>query len=132
MGKQADLILLDFSKAFGKVAHEKIQKLHHYGIRGDTLKWIKAFLDNRKQAVGINGVNSNCIPVSSGLPQGSVLGPILFLVYINGLPEQVKSRVRLFADDTAMCLALSSHIEVRSSKMTSSALKMGKDVGYEL
>ena len=112
MGKQTDLILLDFSKAFDKVAHEKlIQKLHHYGVRGDTLKWIKAFLDNRKQAVVINGVNSNCIPVSSGVPQGSGLGPILFLVYINDLPEQVKSRVRLFADDTAMYLAFSSHIE---------------------
>ena len=110
---QTDLILLDFSKAFDKVAHEKLtQKLHHYGIRGDSLKWIKDFLDNRKQAVVINGVNLNCTSVSSGVPQGSVLGPILFFfVYINDLPEQVKSRVRLFADDTAMHLALSSHTE---------------------
>ena len=60
MGKQTDdLILLDFSKAFDKVAHGKLLlKLHHYGIRGDTLKWIKDFLDNRKQAVVINGINS--------------------------------------------------------------------------
>ena len=112
MDKPTDLILSDFCKAFDKVAHEKlVQKLHRYGIRGDTLKWIKGFLDNRQQAVVINGVNSNSIPVSSGVPQGSVLGPILFLVYTNDLPRQVSSRVRLFADDTAIYLALSSHIE---------------------
>ena len=109
MGKQTDLILLDLSKAFDKVAHEKLlQKLHFYGIRGDTLKRIKGFLDNRKQSVVINGINSDSIPVSSGVPQSSVLGPILFLAYINDLPEQVRSRVRLFADDTAMYLAISS------------------------
>ena len=112
MGKQTDHILLDFSKAFDKVAHEKlILKLHQYGIRGDTLNWIKDFLDNRKQTVVINGINSDEVPVSFGVPQGSVLGPILFLAYINDLPEQVKSRVRLFADDTAMYLALSSTTE---------------------
>ena len=112
MGKQTDLILLDFSKAFDKVAHEKLLlKLHHYGIRGDTLKWIEDFLDNRKQAVVINGINSEKILVSSGVPQGSVLGPILFLAYINDLPEQVKSRARLFADDTALYLAISSTTE---------------------
>ena len=112
MGKQTDLILLDFSKAFDKVAHEKlILKLHQYGIRGDTLNWIKDFLDNRKQTVVNNGINSDEVPVSSGVPQGSVLGPILFLAYINDLPEHVKSRVRLFADDTAMYLAISSTTE---------------------
>ena len=112
MDKQTDLILLDFSKAFDKVAHEKlILKPHQYGIRGDTLNWIKDFLDNRKQTVVINGINSDEVPVSSGVPQGLVLGPILFLAYINDLPEQVKSRVRLFADDTAMYLAISSTTE---------------------
>ena len=109
---QTDLILLDFSKASDKVAHEKLPlKFHHYGIRGDTLKWIKGFLDNRKQAVAINGMNSEKIPVSSGVPQGSVLGPILVLACINDLPEQVKSRVRLFADDTALYLAICSTTE---------------------
>ena len=107
LGKQTDLILLDFSKAFDKVAHEKLLlKLHFYGIRGNTLNWIKDFLDNRNQSVLLNGSNSDSIPVSSGVPQGSVLGPILFLVYINDFPDQVRSRVRLFADDTAMYLAL--------------------------
>ena len=114
--KQTDLILLDFSKAFDKVAHEKLpQKLHAYGIRGDTLKWIKDFLDNRKQSVVTNGISSSPIPVSSGVPQGSVLGPILFLAYINDLPEQVRSRVRLFADDTAMYLCISSLSEANCS-----------------
>ena len=107
-----DLFLLDFSKAFDKVAHEKLlPKLHHYGIRGDTLKWIKDFLDNRKQAVVINGINSDKISVSSGVQQVSVLGPFLFPAYINDLPEQVKSRLRLFADGTAVYLAISSTTE---------------------
>ena len=109
MGKQTDLILLDFSKTFDKVAHEKlISKLHFYRIRGKTLSWVKDFLDSRSQAVVLNGVKSDKIAVSSGVPQGSVLGPILFLAYINDLPDQVKSRVRLFADDTAIYLAISS------------------------
>ena len=109
MGKQTDIIFLDFSKAFDKVAHEKlILKLHQYGIRGDTLNWIKDFLDNRKQTVVINGISSDEVPVSSGVPQAPVLGPILFLAYRKDLPVQVKSRVRLFADDTAMYLAISS------------------------
>ena len=107
LGKQTDLILLDFSKAFDKVAHEKLLlKLHFYGIRGNTQNWIKDLLDNRNQSVLLNGSTSDSIPVSSGFLQGSVLGPILFLAYINDLPDQVRSRVRLFADDTAMYLAL--------------------------
>ena len=72
-GKQTDLILLDFSKTFDKVAHEKLPfKLHHYGIRGGTLKWIKSFLDDRYQNVLLNGVKSDDISVSSRVPQGSV------------------------------------------------------------
>ena len=70
MGKQTDFILLDFSKAFDKVAHEKLLKLHHYGIRGDTLKWIKDFLNNRKQAVVINGINSEKNPSLLWRPTG--------------------------------------------------------------
>ena len=97
MGKQTELILLDFSKAFDKVAHEKLLlKLHQYGIGGDTLKWIKDYLDNRKQTVKINGINSDEVPVSSGVPQGSVLCPILLLAYINDLSEQVKPKSMTF------------------------------------
>ena len=112
MGKQTYLILLDFSKAFDKVAHEKlISKLHFYGIRAKTLSWIKDFLDSHSQAVVLTGVKSDTIAVSSGVPQGSILGPILFLAYINDLPDQVKSRVRLIADDTAINLPIRSEGE---------------------
>ena len=112
MGKQTDLILLDFSKEFDKVAHEKlISKLHFYGIRGKTLSWVKDFLDSRFQAVVLKAVKSDKIAVPSDVPQGSVLGPILFLAYINDLPDQVKSTVRFSADDTAIYLAVSSEGE---------------------
>ena len=98
---------LILAKPFDKVAHEKLLlKLHIYGIRGNTLNWIKDFLDNRNQSVLLNGSNSDSIPVSAGVPQESVIGPMLFLAYINDLPDQVRSRIRLFADDTAMYLAL--------------------------
>ena len=106
-GKQTDIILLDFSKAFDKVNHSKLLwKLHQYGIRGHVLSWIQAFLGSRSQRVVIDGEESESIPVTSGVPQGSVLGPILFLVYINDLPEEVCSQVRLFADDTALYLTM--------------------------
>ena len=109
MGKQTDIILLDFSKAFDKVNHSKLLwKLHQYGIRGHVLDWVRAFLGSRSQGVVIDGEESESITVTSGVPQGSVLGPILFLIYINDLPNEVCSQVRLFADDTALYLTLES------------------------
>jgi len=105
--KQVDLVLLDYSKAFDKVSHEKLLlKLSQFGIRGTTLTWIRSFLNNRTQCVVVNGSQSSNISVTSGVPQGSVLGPLLFLAYINDLPTHVQSRVRLFADDTAIYLAI--------------------------
>ena len=92
------------------ITKKLLLKLHFYGIRGNILNWIKDFLDNRTQLGILNGSNSHNIAVSSGVPQGSVLEPILFLAYINDL-KQVRSRVRLFADDTAMYLALDNQAD---------------------
>ena len=107
MGKQTDLILVDFSKAFDKVSHSKlIWKLHKYGIRGNVLGWIRAFLGDRSQKVVVRGEESGSVLVTSGVPQGSVLEPILSLIYINDLPDDISSQVRLFADDTALYLTI--------------------------
>ena len=98
---QTDVILLDFSKAFDKVPHLRLSaKLNHYGIRDQTLDWIRSFLDNRTRAVSVNGTHSSWGKVSSGVPQGSVLGPALFLLYINDIQDHIQSTMRLFADDS--------------------------------
>ena len=98
---------MDFSKAFDKVGHARlIEKLKFYGITGKTNEWIKAFLMNRKQTVVLDGEKSYEAEVSSGVPQGSVLGPCLFLFYINDLPESLKFTVQLFADDTIAYLTI--------------------------
>ena len=79
--------------------HHLATKLHHYGMRGKMLEWVKSFLSSRTQEVILEGKTLSPAPVTSGIPQGSVLAPILFLCYINDLPNQVSSTVRLFADD---------------------------------
>ena len=89
--------------------HSKlILKLHTYGIRNSTLRWIQAFLNKRKQRIVFEDEESDSIPVTTGVAQCSVLGPILFLVYINDLPQDIVSQVRLFADDTAIYLKLAT------------------------
>ena len=96
-----DLIYFDFMKAFDTVPHIRLlRKLNAHGIRNGTAKWIQAFLTKRRQKVVVNGSESEWGEVTSGIPQGSILGPLLFILYINDLPEVVKSSVLLFADDT--------------------------------
>jgi hypothetical protein len=100
-GHYVDCIYMDFQKAFDKVPHNRLlEKIKSYGIVGPTLNWIKDFLKNRTQKVMVNGAGSEWENVTSGIPQGSVLGPILFVIYINDLPDTVESDSYLFADDT--------------------------------
>ena len=97
---RVDIAVLDFSQAFDTVPHNQLlTKLKHYGIAGNTLPWIRAFLTNRTQRVLIEGHGSRLVRVQSGVPQGTVSGPLLCSAFINDLPHHVQSQIRLFADD---------------------------------
>ena len=99
--RRTDVIYLDFKKAFDKVPHKRLlKKLEAHGIAGNVAGWIKNWLTNRKQRVVIDGETSEFIDVTSGVPQGSVLGPLLFLIYVNDLDDNIQSNIALFADDT--------------------------------
>ena len=101
--KQTYLIIMDFAQAFDKVPHKRpLHKLEYYGIRGSTHKWINSWLSGRTQQVALDGQASDPVPVLSGVHQGSVLGPVLFLIFINDLPDNIRSSVRLFADDCVL------------------------------
>ena len=99
-------IFLDFQKAFDTVDHQiLLKKLEHYGIRGTANKWFKSYLKNRMQFVSINGVSSETILMLLGVPQGSILGPLLILIYINDFHQSViYSSARHFTDDANLIL----------------------------
>lgn len=108
-GIPVDVLYLDFAKAFDSVPHMRLMKqINSFGITGKASGWIRSFLNNRTQKVRVNGTESSWAPVLSGIPQGSILGPVLFSLFINDMPNNVKSLISLFADDTKIHLPLTS------------------------
>jgi len=96
-----DVIYTDFAKAFDKVPHKRLlHKLRAYGIRGALVEWISAWLSDRCQRVVINGITSEWKAVTSGVPQGLVLGPLLFVIFVNDLPDRITHHMKLYADDS--------------------------------
>ena len=119
-GGQVDTFILDFEKAFDTPPHELLKcKLYGYGIGGKTLKWIDSLLCFRQQRVVVNGIKSDWGPVLSGVPQGTVFGPLLFLLYINDITTNIDSEIRLFADD---CVC---YREIKGTKET---VKLQEDI----
>ena len=97
---QVDLLMLDFSKAFDTVPHQHLlKKLKYYGINGKLYYWLSTWLTKRSQRVVVDGYESKYARVISGVPQGTVLGPVMFLLYINNINNNISSSLRLFADD---------------------------------
>ena len=128
--RETRAVFQDISKAFDKVWHEGlIFKLKSNGISGPLLVLIDSYLSNRKQLVVLNGKSSNWSPISAGVPQGSVLGPLFFLVYINDLVENVSSDAKLFADDTSLFTVV--YDEGISADQLNRDLKVISDWAYQ-
>ena len=104
-----DILYLDYAKAFDTVPHQRLlNQVESFGITGKTLQWIRSFLSNRKQKVRTNGAESSWSSVMSGIPQGSIMGPILFTLFVNDLPQSISSIISMFADDTKVYLPLTA------------------------
>ena len=110
-----DVVFLDYQKAFDTVPHTRLnRKLRGYGVTGKVLNWISEFLRERTQQVSVNNHLSSWTKVISGVPQGSVLGPLLFIVYVNELPDFISNKMKMYADDTKLYGPATKQDEVES------------------
>ena len=111
-GGKVDVLYFDFAKAFDTVPHQRLlAKVRSYGISAKVVNWIEAFVTGRKQRVTVGDAKSEWHDVTSGIPQGSVMGPTLFIVYNNDVPDVVRSLLKLFADDTKMYRQITAPID---------------------
>ena len=128
-GKVVDAIYMDFEKAFDTVPHRRLlEKLTAYGITGEVFNWIRDYLRERTQVVIVNGTKSDIGAVSSGVPQGSVLGPLLFVIYINDMLDTITSEGLLFADDTKVYRPICSKEDALRLQSDIDAMKAWTDV----
>ena len=108
-GNSVDVVYLDLRKAFDCVPHRRLlSKLQSYGITGKLLDWIENFMVDRKQRVYVRGSSSDWVNVTSGVPQGSMLGPTLFIIFVNDMPNVINSMLLMFADDTKLYRTINS------------------------
>ncbi len=106
-GKEVRAVFCDISKAFDRVWHRGIlYKLSSLGICGSLHNWFSSYLSNRKQRVVYSNSSSDWSSLNAGVPQGSILGPLLFLIFINDIVQEIKSNIRLFADDTSLYIVV--------------------------
>ena len=113
--KHVCMVFCDISKAFDRVWHNGLMvKLKSYGICGELFTWLENYLFNRQQKVFLNSAYSQLGSNSAGVPQGSILGPLLFLIYINDIADVLESSARLFADDTSLLKSSSSCLEIQT------------------
>ena len=128
-----DMIIMDFSKAFDTAPHKRLlHKLHNFDITGNTHKWITTFLTQRKQRVVVEEEHSSWTNVRSGVPQGTVLGPLLFLLYLNDLPDNIQSEMRLFADDCVVYREIKSAEDIGKLQQDMDTLAQWQDSRWQM